>query len=80
MPTGEPAGSIPNVGLFARAIKGKLVRCSAIASEATQSNNKRLYFLNSCSAAERWAETAVMCASTLAISPLSVSILAASSS
>jgi len=23
MPTGEPAGSIPNVGLFARAIKGK---------------------------------------------------------
>ena len=25
MPTGEPAGSIPNVGLFAAAIKGKLI-------------------------------------------------------
>jgi hypothetical protein len=40
MPTGEPAGSIPNVGLFARAIKGKSIRRSAITSQAKQSGNK----------------------------------------
>ena len=44
MPTGEPAGSIPNVGLFGQAIKGKLVRPPVIASEATQSSNKRAIF------------------------------------
>ena len=51
MPTGEPAGSTVNVGLFARAIKGKLLGQSAIARKATQSGNKRGYFLNSSSAA-----------------------------
>jgi hypothetical protein len=39
MPTGEPAGSTLNVGLFGASIKGKLTRWSVIASEATQSGN-----------------------------------------
>ena len=40
MPTGEPAGSTLNVGLFEAAIKGKLIHRSVIAREATQSGNK----------------------------------------
>jgi hypothetical protein len=40
MPTGEPAGSSLNVGLFGRSIKGKLVRRSIITNVATQSCNK----------------------------------------
>ena len=30
MPTGEPAGSTPNVGLFGEAIKGKGGECPAV--------------------------------------------------
>ena len=44
MPTGEPAGSIPNVGLFGEAIKGKLVQRPVIAGRATQSRNNCLFF------------------------------------
>ena len=40
MPTGEPAGSTLNVGLFGASIKGKLIRRSVIAIKATQSGHK----------------------------------------
>ena len=42
MPNGEPAGSIPNVGLFAVPIKGKLIQRPVFATEATQSDNSHV--------------------------------------
>ena len=83
MPTGEPAGPSLNVGLFARAIKGKLIHRPVMGGEATQSGNNRAedrYFLKSSSAALRWAEAAARWASTRAISALSVSMRACNSS
>ncbi len=40
MPTGEPAGSIPNVGPFARAIKGKGDGPNVIASECASPGDR----------------------------------------